>query len=179
MTSSARSATDRRRWSKEEALHHINYLELLAAFLALQFFCQTHPRRDHSDKTRQCHSSDIHKQVGGNTLTPTLSACCNHMGLEHTEKHLPTGRTLSREGEPSGRSGITTIKDRCDRMLNPLIFNQIQLQIGPPEIDMLTSQLMKQLPQFYSWKLDPEAQGTDAFNQDWSQMRGFAISHGA
>ena len=29
-----------RRWSKEEALHHINYLELLAAFLALQCFAK-------------------------------------------------------------------------------------------------------------------------------------------
>ena len=27
---------------------------------------------------------------------------------------------------------------------------------------------------FYSWKPDPEAQGMDAFNQDWSQKRGFA-----
>ena len=28
------------RWSKEEALHHINYLELLAAFLTLQCFAK-------------------------------------------------------------------------------------------------------------------------------------------
>lgn len=32
---------------------------------------------------------------------------------------------------------------------------------------------MKELPTFYSWRTDPEAQGTDAFNQDWSKMRGF------
>ena len=28
------------RWFKEEALHHINYMELLAAFLALQCFAK-------------------------------------------------------------------------------------------------------------------------------------------
>ena len=59
-------------------------------------------------------------------------------------------------------------------MLNPLVFNQIQLQMGPLEIDLFASRLIKQLPQLYSWRPDPEAQRTDAFNQDWSKMRGFA-----
>ena len=59
-------------------------------------------------------------------------------------------------------------------MLNPVIFNQIQLQMGPLEIYLFASRLTKQLSKFYSWRPDPEAQGTDAFHQDWSQMRGFA-----
>ena len=46
--------------------------------------------------------------------------------------------------------------------------------MGPLQIDLFASQLTKQLPTFYSWRADPEAQGTDAFDQDWSQMRGFA-----
>ena len=80
--------------------------EIVSSLSGSTMFCQTHPRCDHSDKTGQYHSSDIHKQVGGNTFTPTLSACSNHMGLEHSEKHLSTSGTLAREGEPSGRSGI-------------------------------------------------------------------------
>ena len=59
-------------------------------------------------------------------------------------------------------------------MLNSLVFKQIHLQMGPLEVDLFASQLTKQLPRFYSWRPDPEAQGTDAFHQDWSQMRGFA-----
>ena len=46
--------------------------------------------------------------------------------------------------------------------------------MGPLEIYLFASQLTKQLSKFYSWRPDPEAQGTDAFHQDWSQMRGFA-----
>ena len=36
------------------------------------------------------------------------------------------------------------------------------------------SRLTKQLPNFYSWRPDPEAMATDAFNQNWAQTRGFA-----
>ena len=31
------------------------------------------------------------------------------------------------------------------------------------EVDMFASQLSRQLPRFYSWRLDPEAEATDAF----------------
>ena len=64
-----------------------------------------------------------------------------------------------------------TIKDRCDWMLN---LRQIQAQMGPCKVDLFASHLTKQLPWFYSWRPDPEAEGVDAFNHDWSQTRGFA-----
>ena len=88
---------------------------IVGSLLGSTMFCQTQPECDHSDETGQCYSSDIHKQVGGNTLTPTLSACSNHMGLEHTEKHLPSGGTSAREGQSSGGSGIK-INERSLRL---------------------------------------------------------------
>ena len=68
-----------------------------------------------------------------------------------------------------GRDNITadresrSTRDRCDWMLNPQIFSQIQQQMGP---GLFASRLMKQLPNFYSWRPDPEAIAVDAFNQD-------------
>lgn len=46
------------------------------------------------------------KKLGETHSLPLLSPCSNHMGLKYTKKHLSTGGTLAREGEPSGRSGI-------------------------------------------------------------------------
>ena len=66
------------------------------------------------------------------------------------------------------------MRDRCDWMLDSTVFKQIQAQMGPCEVDLFASHLTKQLPQFYRWRPDPEAEGVDAFNQDWSQVRGFA-----
>ena len=67
-----------------------------------------------------------------------------------------------------------TMKDHCDWMLNLIIFNQIQLQMGPCELDLFVSCLTRQLTRFYSWRPHPEAGKTDAFNQDWSTTEGFA-----
>ena len=46
--------------------------------------------------------------------------------------------------------------------------------MGSLEVDLFASQLIYQLPLFYSSTLDPEAKATDAFMQDWSASRGFA-----
>ena len=40
--------------------------------------------------------------------------------------------------------------------------------MGPLEVELFTSQLTRQLTQFYSWKANPEAMATDTFMQDWS-----------
>ena len=104
--SSTRRATDRGEMVQRGSLTPYKLSGIVGSLPGSTMFCQTQPWCDHLDETGQCHSSDIHKKVGGNTLTPTLSACSNHMGLEHTEKHLPTGETSAREGQSSGRSGI-------------------------------------------------------------------------
>jgi len=51
--------------------------------------------------------------------------------------------------------------------------------MGPLEIDLFASRLTKQLPRFYSWRPDLEAENTDVFTQDWSKVRSFANHHGA
>ena len=83
-------------------------------------------------------------------------------------EHLPGKDNITADRE--SRSS----KDRCDWMLNPQVFQQIHQQMGPLQIDLFASRLTKQLPNFYSWRPDPQAIATDAFNQDWAQTRGFA-----
>ena len=65
-------------------------------------------------------------------------------------------------------------RDRCDWMINPQLFGWIQDQMGPCQVDLFASRLTWQLPRYYSWRIDPEAEAVDAFTQDWSYHRGFA-----
>ena len=65
-------------------------------------------------------------------------------------------------------------RDSCAWMLNPQVFQRIQQQMGPLQTDLFAFRLTKQLPSFFSWRPDPEAIATDAFNQNWAQTRGFA-----
>jgi len=42
------------------------------------------------------------------------------------------------------------------------------------EVDLFASQLTHQLPRFFSWRPDPQAEAVDAFQQDWGQLKGYA-----
>ena len=39
---------------------------------------------------------------------------------------------------------------------------------------MFATRMSTQLPRFYSWKPDPLAEATDAFSQQWGQLKGYA-----
>ena len=93
---------------------------------------------------------------------------CIGKNITLVAEHLPGH--LSVIADQESRS----MRDRCDWMLNPKVFQTIQDAMGPLEVDLFATRLTKQLPRFYSWRPDPEAVATDAFLQDWSQLRGFA-----
>lgn len=61
------------------------------------------------------------------------------------------------------------MKDRWDWKLHLMIFREINNIWGPLEIDLFASRTTKQLPRFFSWRPDPQAEGTDAFKHHWKQ----------
>ena len=54
-------------------------------------------------------------------------------------------------------------------MLNPRIFKQIVNVYRMPALDMFASVLNHQVPKYFSWTLDPEAVGMDAFSVNWNK----------
>ena len=72
--------------------------------------------------------------------------------------------------------GVATKKHLLDVevQLNPEIFAEI-VHSGPfvPVIDWFASAVNAQLPCFFSWKVEPSAEGFDAFNFDWSNVVGY------
>ena len=160
-------------WSPEEATHYINYLELLAAFLAIKAFGKTWQGVTvsmHIDSITAV--SYIYKSERRHNLQATVPAGFVNLDLVQRTKDLPPGRTCTRaQADEESR----TLKDRCDWMLNQSTFHQIVTVMGALKVDLFASCLTRQLPRFYSWRPDPEAEATDAFMQDWSACRGYAI----
>ena len=126
-----------------EAPNHINYPELLAAYLALQCFVE------------RVHNITILLKMDNVTAVMYINKIPGEKNTVADEKSR-------------------NVKNRCDWMLNPLVFKQILTLLGPLEIDLCASCLTKQLPRFYSWRPDPEAKNMDAFSQDWSKAKSFA-----
>ena len=122
-------------WTQEEQKHHINYLELLAAFLALKTFA------------RDCQSVAILLRIdnvtaiafvnkmGGPHSTPLSNLavemwkwCCNRTIFVHAE-HLP-GKDNVRADWESRHA-----KDSSDWMIQRDIFQQLEEQLGPFTIE--------------------------------------------
>ena len=162
------------RWSATETSNHINYLELLAAFLAVQCFAKQKYNITILLKMDNVTAVTYINKMGG-----THSQKLSQLALSIWNWSLQRNIFLILEHLPGKQNTVAdkesrSMMDHCDWMLNPLIFNQIQSLMGPLENDLFASRLTKQLARFYSWRPDPDAENTDAFSQDWSKARGFA-----
>ena len=59
-------------------------------------------------------------------------------------------------------------------MLDKDVFFQLNRLWGPLLVDLFASRLTCQCEVFYSWRPDPCAAATDAFLQDWSELKAYA-----
>ena len=149
-------------WSSEEAAHCINYLELLAAFLAMKAFGKAWQNISVLLRMDNTTAVSYINQKGGTVSQPlrqlalTIWTWCVRRNVSLLAEHLP-GQLNWQANEES-----RTVKDRCNWMLNWSVFQQINTLMGPLEMDLFASWLTKQLPRFYSWGPDPEAEATDA-----------------
>ena len=153
-------------WTQEEQKHHINYLELLAAFLALKTFA------------RDCHSVAIllridnvtaiafvnkmgvpHSTPLSNLAVEMWKWCCNRTIFVHTED-LP-GKDVRADWES------WHARDSIDWMIQRDIFQQLEEQLGPFTIDLFASRTNAQLPTYCSWRPNPHAVAVDALSIPW------------
>ena len=154
-------------WTTKEVEFHINYLELLAAFLAIKTFV-----RQRSNLTIYIQLDSVTAQMyinkKGGTRSPPLSQLAKEMWMWCMKRdislvadHIPGKENIVADTESR------VLKDRWDCKLNLDLFRLIQQKFGPLEIDLFASRISTQLPRFFSWRPDPEAEATDAFKQSW------------
>ena len=89
-------------WSKEEATHHINYLELLAAFLAVRCFA----REQHQITILLKLDSITAMTYINKMVTASVSIGPLLMGVVSAEGDILSSSASARERECSGRSGV-------------------------------------------------------------------------
>ena len=161
MGSSARQASDGREMARGGSFISHKSSGATSCLVSSSMFCKTRPQYHYPDEIGQCHCSDIHQQTRESPLTPALSACPNHRAYRGKYFHLPGKDNVLADQESR------LMKDQCYP-------SSIKSNSRWDTRDRHARfQLTKQLSRFYNWRPDPEAQGTDTFHQDWSQMRGF------
>ena len=161
-------------WSPSEQEMHINCLELKAAALALQSLIKD---RTGISVLLQLDSQTAVSYINhlGGTVSPRLTELAKSLwlwalrrDLVLTAQHIPG--VVNQIADLESR----VLKDRLDWKLSPVVFQRINAIWGPLEVDLFASRLSYQLDRFFSWRPDPLAEATDAFQQDWGPVKGYA-----
>lgn len=155
-------------WTTEEAIFHINYLELLAAFFALKSFASQVEnasillRLDNVtaiafiNKMGATHSQDL------SDLAVEIWRWCIGWKIFIHAKHLPGKENV--QGDWESRH----VHDSSDWRLNRQIFLELECQLGPFSIDLFASRTNTQLESYCSWKPDPYTVAVDALSIPWT-----------
>ena len=160
------------RWSDSERAQHINVLELKAAFLALKSFL-----KNQSHKVVCLRMDNTTAVAHVNNKGGTHSPCLLALTLELWQWCLERNIMISAQHVPDK---LNTIADLESRVFNDSSEWKIAPQIISPflkgcEIDLFASRLSAQLPQYVSWRPDPEAVHADALTMDWAPFKGYAF----
>ncbi|XP_067681494.1 uncharacterized protein [Haliotis asinina] len=162
-------------WSHDEADKHINYLELLAAFLTLRAFCVSetncHIRLLLDNSTAVAYIN----HMGGkksllNSLVRQMWEWCISRDIWISAAHLPGKFNVLAD------KASRLIRDNTEWYLTANMFDGVCYHFGTPEIDLFASRLNNRLPKYVSWKPDPDALAVDAFSIPcWKQYFYYAF----
>lgn len=72
-------------------------------------------------------------------------------------------------------SASRNLNERTEWSLNQAVFDILNEEFGPLDIDLFASRLNKKLPIYVSWQPDPYAMYIDAFSLNWSEFNSMFL----
>ena len=168
---SNQSEPEDRPWFKAESRMHINCLELLAATLAVKTFLEKQIQGVSTPQVGQYHGSGIHQQPGRNSLQGTGGhgkEPVDVVPVKEYPHHSPTSTGCPERNSRCGVSdydrSVRLAAESCDIQQDHTPFRshrdgfvRISSDGTVPSLFQLATRLT-----------------TDAFLQDWSQIKGYA-----
>ena len=161
-------------WSPEEQRFHINCLELTAAILAVRAFAKDRSGISILLQLDNQTAVAYVNHLGGTVslqlvkLAKTLWLWALQRDIMLSAQHIPGENNQVADAE----SRVTV--DRLDWKLSVAVFQKINAVWGPLEVDLFATRLSTQLDRFFSWRPDPLAEATNAFQQDWGPLKAYA-----
>lgn len=163
------------KWKSDELQFHINYLELLAVFLAVKWF--TRNISDCAILLRVDNTTAISyvNRMGGvqfphlNALSRRIWQWCEERKIWLFASYINTKDNREAD-EESRRINPDTEWELCNEA-----FNFIIQKLGQPEVDLFASRTNAKCENYLSWHPDPDAIAIDAFTINWDQKYFYAF----
>lgn len=157
-------------WTAEEARNHINYLELLAIYLALKSFSSIingqHVKVmvDNMTALSDVNHMGTSSSEKRNDLAKEIWLWCAQRNIWLTAVHIPGVENV--EADKQSRRSHSQLEWTLDRTIFRDCINAAKVE---PNIDLFASRINHQLQPYVSWHPDPGAVAIDAFHLSWKQ----------
>lgn len=154
-------------WNASEKQLHINELELLAIYYALQSFESGKSERIliRSDNTT---AISYVNNYGGCRATGCNSVAKNIWKWAETHKIRLFASYINTKENVIADFLSRQEVDSSDFQLNIKYYRKICETFGAPDVDLFATRLTRQCKTFVSWLPDPESSAVDAFTIQWS-----------
>lgn len=162
-------------WKQDELIFHINYLELLAIFLALKSFVRDKNRIYILLRVDNKTAISYINRMGGiqyphlNNLARTIWQWCEERDIWLFASYIKSSE--NKEADEESRK----INPDTEWELNERYFQQISIRLGTPHIDLFASRVNAKCSRYISWKPDPDAVNIDAFTVNWNNQFFYAF----
>ena len=163
-------------WLPAEASFHINYLELKAAFFALQCFetkiSNKHARLllDNSTAVACINNMGTSHSVTCNQMAFSIWLWCRNRHVWVSAAHIPGKENTAADAE--SRKINLDAEWKLDKAVLEQALAQLQ---ASPSIDLFASRLNNQRSCYVSYRADPEAHAVDAFSLSWTVLEFYAF----
>ncbi|MEW8542095.1 MAG: reverse transcriptase domain-containing protein, partial [Candidatus Thiodiazotropha sp.] len=164
-------------WTEKDKVYHINYLELKAAFLCLQFFCRdvTHEHiylfMDNTVALKYVTKMGGRKPLL-NKLAKQIWKWCEDRDIWISAFHIP-GRLNVRADR------LSRMKKKCNEdmewALAQNIYDKIVLKMGTSDIDLFASKQNSKNQVFISYIPEKGAFAVNAFSVTWNYNLHYAF----
>jgi hypothetical protein len=163
-------------WTPDERANDINYLEILAVFLALQSFSSAVAGKhvkllvDNTTAVFSINNMGTCHSKANNTLVAKIWEWCIINNTWLTVAHIPGKQNTAADRESRASRRET------EWSLNKDIFNAVVSKLGfSPNIDLFASRLNYQVKPYVAYTPDPEAYAIDAFHLSWRMYKFYAF----
>lgn len=153
--------------------HHINYLELLAAFFAIKCFahnlsnCNILCRLDNTTAIACINRMGSVRYSKFHTLSKKIWQWCEIRNIFIYASYIKSKD--NKEADTESRK----LEIETEWELHNIAFTKITF--ARPEIDLFASRINKKCKKFVSWVQDPESFAVDAFTLNWANVYFYAF----
>lgn len=162
-------------WKLSERRHHINYLELLAAFFGLRCFakhlshCTILCRIDNITAISCINRMGSIRYPNLNAISQKIWHWCEQKNIFIFASYIKSADNTEADKESRSSNFVNEFE------LNQGIFETITKKFDMPDVDLFATRVNRKCDKFVSWHSDPGCFAVDAFTLDWSKFRFYAF----